>query len=241
MNIPDLTESPERLKTVLIVEDNLTLAEEMAEALGAYGIKADVAGGWWELMERMKISQPDLILLDQRLGEVNALHHLAELRTKVTVPILVVTANREEVDRVIGLELGADDCLLKPISGRELAARVRAHLRRDERRGRVMALTERDVPSWKLSEVERRLRRPDGSVVDLTAAELDLLVILARRPGEAVSRADLTRQIFKREYQAQDRSMDALIFRLRRKICRDNRTDCIVSVRNGGYVFVGFP
>jgi DNA-binding response OmpR family regulator len=237
-----LTDLHQVTKTVLIVDDDVDLAEEMAEALSAYGIQSTIASEWRTMIEHLKEGGQDLILLDQKLGRTNALTHFAQLRSKVSVPILLLTGNPNVVDRLLGLELGADDFIQKPISGRELGARVHAHLRRDERaRQFVTTATAETAARWKLSEMRRRLYRPDGSLVPLTSAEFDLLLVLTNPPGVPVSRQDLTMRILKREYRASDRAMDTLVCRVRRKLGCTTHSECIVAVRNGGYVFTGYP
>jgi DNA-binding response OmpR family regulator len=238
---PSLAEITEVIKTVLIVDDDVELAEEMAEALSAYGIQSRIASDWRTMVERLEEGGQDLILLDQKLGRTNALTQLAQLRSKVNVPILLLTGNPNVVDRLLGLELGADDFLQKPISGRELSARVHAHLRRDERARQAVTSPPVETPGWKLSEVQRRLYKPDGSIVALTSAEFELLLVLTSPPGVPVSRSDLTMRILKREYRASDRAMDTLVCRVRRKLGCTTHSECIVAVRNGGYVFTGFP
>ena len=193
------------------------------------------------MIERLEEGGQDLVLLDQRLGRTNALNHFAQLRSKVDVPILLLTGNPNMVDRLLGLELGADDFLQKPISGRELGARVHAHLRRDARMRSATEVEPAQQPGWKLSEMTRRLTRPDGSTVSLTSAEFELLLALTTPPGVPVSRSELTLRILKREYQASDRALDTLVCRVRRKLECTSRAECIVAVRNGGYVFTGFP
>jgi DNA-binding response OmpR family regulator len=237
----DLVDLTENTKTVLIVDDDVELAEEMAEALSAYGIQSRIAHEWRTMVERLEEGGQDLILLDQKLGRTNSLTQLAQLRSKVNVPILLLTGNPNVVDRLLGLELGADDFLQKPISGRELSARVHAHLRRDDRARQAVAPPPAPAPGWRLSEIQRRLYKPDGSIVPLTSAEFELLLVLTNPPGVPVSRADLTMRILKREYRASDRAMDTLVCRVRRKLGCSTHSECIVAVRNGGYVFTGFP
>ena len=115
---------------VLIVEDDPMLAEEMSIALRSHGLAAIVAPDWETAIQHVASTPLDLIVLDQRLGSVDAVLRLPALRVLTRVPVLVLTANQAEADRILALETGADDFLLKPISGRELVARVRAHLRR---------------------------------------------------------------------------------------------------------------
>jgi DNA-binding response OmpR family regulator len=234
---------------VMIVEDDSDLAEEMAAALADYGMRTVQAGEWQAVESALADAAPDLMILDQRLGPLDTLPRLPRLRGLTQAPILVLTGNRLETDRIVALELGADDFLLKPISGRELVARVRAHLRRaaglPAPPARVPLSAKPSAPpgeggSWKLLEAERRLLRPDGTQVTLTAAEFDLLAALARRPGEVIGREDLTLGVLLRRWNPTDRSLDNLVLRLRQKL-GEGGVHTISTVRNQGYVFTSFP
>ncbi|MEI6159250.1 MAG: response regulator transcription factor [Roseococcus sp.] len=220
---------------ILLMEDDAILGEELAETFERHGFTAAISSSWQAAIERLEVSQPDLILLDQHLGQTDTLLMLPRLRVLTAAPVLFLTGNRNEADRIIGLELGADDFLLKPIGGRELVARVRAHLRRVHRPPAEVG------GEWRLLETERRVLRPDGEPVPLTAAEFNLLSYLAARPGEAVDRDRLTEQVLRRPYRAEDRSLDKLVHQIRRKIGRGSRGEVIAGVRSQGYVFSGFP
>lgn len=226
-----LTEAPSA--SILLIEDDPALSSELVDTFALYGISARAIANWPDALDLVEEYQPDLILLDQRLGTVDTLTMLPALRDLTAAPILFLTANRNEADRVIGLELGADDFLLKPIPGRELVARVRAHLRRVTRLPTTGA--------WRIQEAERRLLRPDGSVVPLTAAEFTLLALMAARPGTPIDRDTLTREVLRRPYRVEDRSLDNLVHQIRRKLGRRGAGEVISAVRNQGYAFSGFP
>ena len=230
-----MTRVAESLPEVLIIDDDLALAEELAEGFVHHGISARTSHSWAASLDLLEMWQPDLIILDQRLGAIDTLLMLPELRELTAAPVLFLTGNRSEADRVIGLELGADDFLLKPISSRELVARVRAHLRRFRRQ------TAASPGAWRLLLAERRVLRPDGSAVALTAAEFDLLALLAAHPGVAVDRATLTRDVLRRPPGLDDRSLDKLVHQIRRKMGRTGAGEVIASFRNLGYAFTGFP
>lgn len=239
----DAAEAPHPL--VLIVEDDTELAEEMAAALNDYGMRSVHAGEWRAVEAAVASASPDLLILDQRLGAFDTLPHLPRLRGMTGAPILVLTGNRLEADRIVALELGADDFLLKPISGRELVARVRAHLRRAAAAPAAPAAAPPDAgpkgsERWRLLEAERRLLRPGGTPVALTAAEFDLLAALVRQPGQVVSREDLTPLVLQRRWNPTDRSLDNLVLRLRQKL-GEGGEHTITTVRNQGYVFTAFP
>lgn len=222
---------------ILLADDERELTDEMAVYLARYGMRTLVANSYQATLAILRTSQPDAIILDQRLGPVDTLPHLPELRALTDAPILIVTGNREETDRVLGLELGADDFLVKPVSGRELVARLRARIRRP---GNVAAAALRR-DRWRLQLVERRLARPDGSTLELTGAEFDLLVALAAQPGEVQTRDALTLTVFRRYWRVGDRAVDNTVLHLRQKLAPELGERCIITIRQVGYVFIGFP
>ncbi len=230
---------------VLIVEDDEALAEEMALTLSDYGMRPTTAATWEAAIAAVEASAPDLVVLDQRLGRVDTLPRIGTLRALTDAPVLILTGNRAETDRIVALEIGADDFLLKPISGRELVARIRAHLRRVQqtRQPEKEREKEPDQPqpgNWTLLTVERELRRGDGSVVPLTGAEFDLLAVLAEAPGHPVDRETLTKRVLRRPWRPDDRALDNLVMHLRRKLGPGGER-AITAIRSQGYVFTGFP
>jgi DNA-binding response OmpR family regulator len=223
---------------ILLADDERELTDEMAAYLARYGLRTVVANTFQAALALLETHRPDAVILDQRLGPVDTLPHLPELRARTDAPILIVTGNREETDRVLGLELGADDFLVKPVSGRELVARLRARIRRPAARLAAPAVRH---DRWRLQVPERRLVRPDGSVVDLTTAEFDLLATLAGTPGEVQTRDALTATVFRRAWRPGDRAVDNAVLHLRQKLEPELGERCIVTVRQVGYVFIGFP
>jgi DNA-binding response OmpR family regulator len=221
---------------VLLADDERELTDEMAAYLARYGLRTVVANSFPAALTVIETQQLDAIILDQRLGPVDTLPHLPELRALTSAPILVVTGNREETDRVLGLELGADDFLVKPVSGRELVARLRARIRRP---AAAPPAPRRD--RWRLLPVERRLVRPDGSLLELTGAEFDLMAALAAMPGEVQTREALTQQVFRRSWRPGDRAVDNAVLHLRQKLAPELGERCIITIRQVGYVFIGFP
>lgn len=236
---PAMTEAPSSALTplVLLADDERELTDEMAAYLQRYGLRTLVANSFQAALAILDTHRPDAIILDQRLGPVDTLPHLPELRARTDAPILIVTGNREETDRVLGLELGADDFLVKPVSGRELVARLRARIRRP---GNAAAAPPRR-DRWRLQPVERRLLRPDGTVLDLTTAEFDLLAVMASQPGEVQTREALTQLVFRRPWRPGDRAVDNAVLHLRQKLAPELGERCIVTIRQVGYVFIGFP
>lgn len=235
MKTPAFNPSDQNRANILLIEDDPILSGELVEIFVDHGIQARAIDEWQAALRLLEEYQPDLILLDQRLGALDTLMMLPALRSLTAAPVLFLTGNRNEADRVIGLELGADDFLLKPIAGRELVARVRAHLRRALRRPPHV------TGEWKMLEAERRLLRPDGSPVPLTAAEFTLLAIMAAQPGVPIDRDTLTRQVLRRPFRAEDRALDNLVHQIRRKLGRRGAGEVISAVRNQGYAFSGFP
>lgn len=231
-----MLEQARRQAAVLIVEDDLELAEEIRDTLRDYGMESVLAPDWGAALAALQVASPEILLLDQRLGNVDTVPLLPPLRELTAAPIIVLTGNREEADRIVALEIGADDFLLKPVSGRELVARIRAHLRR-ESNGRAQPAASRG--QWEINVTRRTLHRPDGSEVDLTAAEFDLLQALAEVPGQALDRDTLTRRVLHRPWHAEDRSLDNLVVRLRRKL-GDGGERTIATIRGQGYAFTAF-
>lgn len=222
-------------RVILVVEDDADLAQEIADTLSDYGMRPIVAPAWDAAMAELASGKPDLVVLDQRLGTVDTVPLLPRLRAMTAAPVLILTGNRAEADRIVALEIGADDFLLKPTSGRELVARIRAHLRRAGAGGDVAGTAE-----WRLNVGERRLTRPDGTDVPLTAAEFDLVAVLAEHAGRTLDRDELTQRVLGRPWRPDDRALDNLVLHVRQKLgpgCE--RT--IATVRNRGYVFTAFP
>jgi DNA-binding response OmpR family regulator len=235
---------------ILVADDETELTREICDYLSRYGMHPVPVNTFAEAMEVLTSRTVDAIILDQRFGPVDTIPLLPTLRTVTQAPILMHTANREETDRVLGLELGADDFLVKPVSGRELVARLRARLRPRAQvdlaappAGITIALPQpKPQPrAWRISAVERRVYRPDGSLLRLTLAEFDTLALLSARPGEVRTRDELTKLVFRRTWRPGDRAVDNAVLHLRQKLSAELGEGCIVTVRQMGYVFTGFP
>ena len=211
------------MPTILLVEDAPDLADVLIRELRACGWDvAYAADGPAALREAQKCS-PDLVILDWMLPGLDGLEVLRRLRSRSAVPVLMLTARSEEADRVIGLEVGADDYLTKPFSMRELLARVRAQLRRAEqvrqlleadRSGAGQAITWQDI---RLDPVSRQATQ-HGQALDLSRTEFDLLHLLMRNPGRAFSRTYLLESVWGENYIEGDRSVDNAVLRLRKKL-----------------------
>ena len=239
---------------VMIADDEVELTDEICDYLSRYGIQPVAVNNFADAMRVLTTRHIDAIVLDQRFGPVDTLPLLPTLRAVTSAPILIHTGNREESDRVLGLELGADDFLLKPVSGRELVARLRARLRNVQPRLPVPANGPQPAPvqmalpiaappegGWRVVPTERRVYRPDGTPLRLTTAEFDTLSALAAKPGDVRSREELTKLVFRRTWRSGDRAVDNAVLHLRQKLAQDLGEGCIVTVRQMGYVFTGFP
>jgi two-component system, OmpR family, response regulator RegX3 len=196
---------------VLVVEDEKAIAEPLAEGLRREGFTVTVAG---TAAEALAAAEADVVLLDLRLPDGDGLDVCRELRARSDVPIIVVTARGEEVDRVVGLELGADDYVVKPFGIRELIARIRAVTRRAQGRSH-----EAPVQIGEL-ELDERGRHASigGEELDLTAKEFDLLTALARDPGAVVSRHRLLEDVWNTSWYGSTKTIDVHVAALRRKL-----------------------
>ena len=196
---------------ILIVEDESELAAIVADYVAAAGYTAEVVADGKVALERATEAMPDLIVLDLMLPGLDGLSVCQALRAFSDVPILMLTARVEEVDRLLGLEAGADDYLCKPFSPRELVARIKAILRRSTRADAA------DRPLWRIDEAARSIR-VGAHPLDLTPSEYQLLATMLRRPGMAYSRTQLLDVIQRDNLDANDRTIDTHIKNLRRKL-----------------------
>ncbi|PTW61524.1 two-component system OmpR family response regulator [Breoghania corrubedonensis] len=229
---------------LLVVEDDREIRSLVARTLGAEGWRVSQAADGREMDVLLNTSRVDLVLLDVMLPGEDGLSLCRRLRANSAIPILIVSARGDDVDRVVGLEIGADDYLPKPFNARELVARVRALLRRSalsacEPSVRGKRLT---FSGWTMDTRHRTLTNADGSLVMLTPAEFDLLQVLVERAGRVLSREQLIDLTQGRTATPNERSVDILISRLRRKMEGDgSQPKLIRTVRSGGYEFVGDP
>ena len=204
----------------------------------AFAVRAAASGA--EALEALSAQDFDVMLLDLWLGTENGFDVLRRVRQAKPTPCIMVTAQDEVTDKIVGLELGADDYLIKPVNLRELLARIRALIRRSGPQGGTPGSESGDA-AWKFDATRRSLNAPDGSHVPLTTAECDLLIELVSKEGLPQTRDDLCRRVFNREWSPYDRSLDGIIVKLRRKL-EPNPDDPLVikTVRGRGYVFTGF-
>lgn len=224
---------------ILVVEDDAEISALVARYLEQNDFRVSVAASGRDMDRVLVDARIDLVVLDIMLPGEDGLSICRRLRGASAVPIIMLTARAEEIDRIIGLELGADDYLAKPFNPRELLARIRAVLRR--RPAMTEVAPTRQVFSfsgWRLESTTRRLTSPSGARVALTSAETDLLLVFCEHAGRVLSRdqiLDLTRGRVPGPF---DRSVDVLISRLRQKIEDDARNpEMIKTVRSSGYLF----
>ncbi len=223
------------MKRILIVDDEEMIVRTVKAYLDQEGFKTYTEYDGEKALRAFEEKEPDLIILDLMLPKLSGIEVTKKIRATSTVPIIMLTAKAEEADRVVGLELGADDYVVKPFSPRELVARVRAVLRRIE--GETGA-TERIV-SGDL-EIDMRMRevRVGGSAVELTPTEFDLLAYLAHHPGQVFTRLQLLREVQGYTYDAFARTIDTHVKNLRRKIEQNPREPhYIITVHGVGYRF----
>jgi two-component system OmpR family response regulator len=227
---------------ILVVDDDAMVRQTITNYLEEQNVPVASVSCRKELSRHLEKAHPSLILLDLRLGHEDGLDVLKEIRSHSDVPIIIMTGrSREEVDRVVGLELGADDYLVKPFSLRELLARVRAILRRHER-GRATRARDPErggyrFNGWSLERRTRRLVNPDGTPVSLTNGEYALLLAFLKAPQRPLTREMILQATRVRE-DIFDRSIDVQVLRLRRKLEIDPNASRVIETERGvGYIF----
>jgi two-component system, OmpR family, response regulator len=225
---------------ILFVEDDAEISRLVGRYLRAADFRVSVLPDGKKIERALEDNRVDLILLDLMLPGEDGLSLCRRLRTHSRVPIIMVTAKGDELDRILGLEMGADDYLAKPFNPRELLARIRAVLRRTGAAAPVAELARHFAfCGWRVDCLVRELTDPNGTRITLTSAEFDLLQVLCERAGRVLSRDQLLDLTHGRSADSLGRSVDVLISRLRRKIERDPHDPGIIkTVRSGGYLFV---
>ena len=227
---------------VLAVDDDPQIRALLADYLGANEMRVTAVASSRELEDAMARDTVDLVVLDVRLQGEDGMQIARRLRERSAIPILMLTGRVEEADRVMGLELGADDYLTKPFSTRELLARIRALLRRAQAQASVADAMARvrayRFAGWELNVGLRRLKNPAGAAVDLTNGEFSLLAAFLAAPQRTLTRDQLLELSRLHNAEVYDRSIDVQILRLRRKIEADPaHPRFIVTQRGAGYVF----
>lgn len=243
MTFVNVTEFATQAKTarILVVDDDPAMQRMIAGYLTEHGFRVTAVGSREGVLHAFAVREPDLVVLDLQLGEDDGLEILRELRVKSVVPVILITGNRrEEFDRVLGLELGADDYLTKPFGLRELLARVRATLRRRSM-DRLSPARQRDhtfrFAGWSLDQRQRVLTSPTGKTISLTKNEFALLSAFVQAPRRTLSREHLL-QATRVHEDVFDRSIDVQILRLRRKLADEPRANRFILTERGvGYRF----
>jgi DNA-binding response OmpR family regulator len=227
---------------ILVVDDDSQMRELLAEYLGQYGFRVTGVADGEAMRQVLASSVVDLIVLDLRLRAEDGMRIARALRAESSIPIVMLTGRTDDVDRILGLELGADDYLTKPVNLRELLARIRTVLRRA--RAHLADRTEAKqtrafrFSGWELDLRTRKLVAPSGSRVDLTNGEFGLLTAFLRAPRRILSRDQLLEMSKSYDDDVSDRSVDVQILRLRRKLEADpSRPGLIKTERGAGYLF----
>ncbi|WP_022723227.1 response regulator [Rhodopseudomonas sp. B29] len=226
---------------ILVVEDDRETRSLIAKYLRGNNCNVATAQDGREMTRQLAEQRVDLVVLDVMLPGEDGLTLCRKVRATSAMPIIMLTARGDDVDRILGLEMGADDYLPKPFNPRELLARIRSVLRRQnfaQTASGADGATAISFLGWKLDCRLRELRNPDGALVAMTSAEFDLLQALCQRAGRVLSREALLDLTHGRNTGSFERSIDVLISRIRRKIEPDPRNATIIkTVRSGGYTF----
>ncbi len=236
--------SAQELRHILVVDDEAPIRLLLRECFELEGYRVSEAADGTALMAELAQSKVDLITLDLKLGGENGLELARQVRSACNIPIVMITGKGDTIDRVVGLELGADDYIAKPFHVREVLARIKAVLRRYEASfvenavalhpaGEVYAFEE-----WKLDIPKRELKRASGSVQELTTAEFNMLEMFVKRPSRVLSRDNIMDLLKGHDWSPFDRSIDSLVVRVRKKIEANPETPKLIkTVRGVGYVF----
>jgi two-component system OmpR family response regulator len=241
VHAPTAREARARTTRALIVDDNQELRELLGGYLTRFNIDSEAVGDGNGMRRALSQSRFDVIILDLMLPGEDGLSLCRELRANSDIPILMLTARCEPTDRIIGLELGADDYMAKPFEPRELVARIQSILRRvrdDRGEQREEPRANIQFDGWTLHCVLRQLQSAQGLVVPLSNAEFRLLWVFLERPRRVLSREQLLDEARGRSIEAFDRSIDLLVSRLRQKLGDDPRNPALIkTVRGEGYLF----
>ena len=224
---------------ILIVDDDLEIRQLLARYLSEQGFQVTTAESGSKMNQALARRAHDLVVLDVMLQDASGLDLCRALRSQSTTPIILLTALKEDIDRIVGLELGADDYVSKPFNPRELLARIRAVLRRS-----IQPPAQACTAGLFVRGISCRGRRStcfqlQWGEVPLTAAEFDLLLVFLQRPGRVLSRDYLLDLTHGKDAASFDRSIDVLVSRLRRKLGDTGRFSLLKTLRNGGYQFAG--
>ena len=222
---------------ILIIDDDEELCELVSEYLTVEGFEVDAVHDGETGLSRALEGLHDLAILDVMLPKKNGFDVLRDLRETSKLPVLMLTARGEDMERIVGLEIGADDYLPKPFNPRELVARLKAILRRTDDSGEKITDGKLNVDDLEVS-ISGRYAKIGDEKMNLTAVEFDLLVALVEMAGKVVKKEDLSVKVLERELSPFDRSLDMHVSNLRKKLGkRDNGDDRIKTVRSVGYIY----
>ncbi|MDI2142299.1 MULTISPECIES: response regulator [unclassified Pseudomonas] len=232
---------PANVSRLLIVDDDVEILSLLKKFFVQHAYEVDVVTDGQAMWAAIDRARPDTIILDLMLPGEGGLSLCQKIRAQMGIPIIMLTAMAELSDRIVGLELGADDYLTKPFAPQELLARVRALQRRAGEHGHRTSEPARPVMTfarWHLDITCRELRSPEGVMIPMSSGEFDLLLVFLEHPQRILTREQLIDLTHGQGHDAFDRSIDVQVSRLRRKIEPDSkRPDLIRTVRNGGYMF----
>lgn len=223
-------------KTILVIDDDKKLNQLLKDFLGDFGFQTLTATHPAEGLTKLRQKSPDLVILDVMLPEMNGFEVCKRIRQTHSVPVIMLTARGEPMDKIVGLEIGADDYVAKPFEPRELVARIQAVLRRSQKIN--------DTRPRKLGRLEidfsRRIVCLDGKPVDLTTNEFTTLALLAGNPGKVFDRDQILQELRGIDSDAFNRTVDITISRLRQKLKDDSQKPSFIkTVWGTGYVFIG--
>lgn len=223
---------------VLLVDDDAGIRELLCRYLAEFGMQVTAVADGNQLRQQFGQSPVDVVILDLMLPGDNGLELCRQLRAQSAVPILMLTARGETSDRIVGLELGADDYLVKPFEPRELVARIHSLVRRNRQNSMPANQHRLQFGGWQLDRVSRQLTRPDGLLIPLSNAEFRLLSVFIEHPKRVLSREWLLDAARGRHIEAFDRSIDLLVSRLRQKLKDDPKQPRFIkTLRGEGYYF----
>lgn len=229
---------------ILVVDDDMEIRELLSKFLGQHGFQVSMARNGLEMMEQLAKEEIDLIILDIMLPGDDGFELCRKIRQTSKAPVIMVTAVSDDADRIVGLELGADDYVTKPFNPRELLARIKAVLRRyqensdDDVDENKQGTAKFYFADWMLDEATRKLISPDEMEVDLSAGEYDLLTTFLTHPQRVLNRDQLLDMAKNRAGIPYDRSIDVQVSRLRQKLEMDPKNPKLIkTVRGGGYMF----
>ena len=232
-----MSPTPDATPTLLVVDDDLVAQARMNAYFSKEGYRVLLAGDGEAFWRQLGQGGVDLVLLDINLPGQDGLSLARELRARdASIGIILVTSRDDDVDKIVGLEVGADDYVTKPFNPRELLARVKSLLRRSAARPAEAAADSLRFAGWVLELSRRRLRDRAGQDVALTRGEFEVLALLVRHPGEILDRDRLSRAVSGHDWSPQDRSVDVLVRRLRAKLDDPARADSLIAtIRGEGY------